>query len=323
VGRSPTILVEYRNFIKKLRFPVETLPINIVGSGLVTECFGLVIFAVLVILMRGGLPLTVVWLPALIVPQLLFTAGICWFLSALGLFLRDLGQVIGYVVTLWFFLTPICYSEKALKENVLGPILVEESDLHAGPRLSQRPARRTLAGQACAAIFWCLAIRGILAGTRVVLQTAKMVCGRDLMRYLALLLLPAILYAVDCKHQGNTVDQAICTRPELRALDQQIEKESAALKAKLTGENAAILSDSEMPFLRQRNDCSNQLDDIPGCVQRILTGRHDLLTRTQQDPNAIRDAIAQSNFIDIVSMEVLAATHRPQGCGVGMPDAGR
>jgi lipopolysaccharide transport system permease protein len=121
VGRSPTILIEYRNFIKKLRFPVETLPLNIVGSGLVTQGFGLVIFAAGLILIRGGLPVTILWLPVLIVPQILFTAGICWFLSALGLFVRDLGQVIGYIVTLWFFLTPICYSEQALKHTA--PIL--------------------------------------------------------------------------------------------------------------------------------------------------------------------------------------------------------
>jgi lipopolysaccharide transport system permease protein len=121
VGRSPSILVEYRNFIKKLRFPVETLPLNIVGSGMVTECWGLVIFAAGLILARGGLPVTVLWLPLLVIPQILLTAGLCWFLAALGLFLRDLGQIIGYIVTLWFFLTPICYPEAALRNNA--PIL--------------------------------------------------------------------------------------------------------------------------------------------------------------------------------------------------------
>ena len=119
------------------------------------------------------------------------------------------------------------------------------------------------------------------------------------MRCLALLLLPSMLHAIDCKHQENTVDQAICTLTDLRTLDRQIEAESSALKAKLTGENAATLADTEMPFLRQRNDCSNQVDDIPGCVRKILTARLDLLNRTQQDPNAIRGAIAQSNYIDI------------------------
>ena len=37
--------------------------------------------------------------------------GICWFLAALGVFVRDLGQIIGFILTLWFFLTPICYPE--------------------------------------------------------------------------------------------------------------------------------------------------------------------------------------------------------------------
>jgi uncharacterized protein len=117
------------------------------------------------------------------------------------------------------------------------------------------------------------------------------------MRFL-ILLIPAILHAVDCKHQENTVDQAICTRPELRAVDQQIEQYSAALKAKLTGENAALLADSEMPFLRQRNNCSNE-SEIPACVRKVLTERQDLLARAQADPNAIRQAIGQAYFIDI------------------------
>lgn len=117
------------------------------------------------------------------------------------------------------------------------------------------------------------------------------------MRFL-ILLLPAMLHAVDCKHQENTVDQAICTQPELRALDQQIEQYSAALKARLTGENAALLADSEMPFLRQRNNCSNE-SEIPACVRKVLTERQDLLARAQADPNAIRQAIGQAYFIDI------------------------
>jgi lipopolysaccharide transport system permease protein len=50
----------------------------------------------------------------LIVPQMLFTAGLCWFLAALGVFFRDLAQINGFLLTLWFFLTPICYPESAL-----------------------------------------------------------------------------------------------------------------------------------------------------------------------------------------------------------------
>jgi len=118
------------------------------------------------------------------------------------------------------------------------------------------------------------------------------------MRYLVLLLLPALLHAFDCEHPVNTVEKAICTHPDLQALHQQIEQQSSAVKSKLTGENAAIFSDSEMPFAIQLNDCSNE-EQVPGCVQKVLTQRRDLLTRAQADPNAIREAIAQVHYIDI------------------------
>ncbi|HEY6341624.1 MAG TPA: ABC transporter permease [Bryobacteraceae bacterium] len=111
VGRSPYVILEHRTFVKKLVFPLETLPVNLVISGAVTELFGLAIFLVILPVVRGRIPATVIWLPALLAPQLLLAAGLCWFLAALGIFIRDLGQITGFVLTIWFFLTPICYSE--------------------------------------------------------------------------------------------------------------------------------------------------------------------------------------------------------------------
>jgi len=121
-GRAPTVMLEHRNFVRKLVFAVETLPVNLVVSGLVTEIFTLLLFMLFFLITRGALPVSVVWLPVLIIPQLLFTAGLCWFLAALGVFLRDLGQAIGFLMTLWFFLTPICYPEKSLPAAAL-PVL--------------------------------------------------------------------------------------------------------------------------------------------------------------------------------------------------------
>lgn len=115
VGRSPSIMLEYRSFVKKLVFPLETLPVNLVIAGAVTEAIGLVIFMLGLLIAHHSVPWSVVWLPALIVPQLLLTVGLCWFLAALGVFLRDLGQIIGFLLTAWFFLTPICYPESQLR----------------------------------------------------------------------------------------------------------------------------------------------------------------------------------------------------------------
>ncbi|HKW99871.1 MAG TPA: ABC transporter permease [Bryobacteraceae bacterium] len=119
-GRAPTVMLEHRNFVKKLVFPVETLPVNLVISGLVSEVFGVALFLGGCYLARGAVPFSIVWLPLLVVPQILLTAGICWFLAALGVFVRDLAQVNGFLLTLWFFLTPICYPETSLPQDAIG-----------------------------------------------------------------------------------------------------------------------------------------------------------------------------------------------------------
>lgn len=150
VGRSPSIVVEHRNWVKKLVFPLETLPVNLVLSGLVTECFALLIFFAMLATLRGVVPVTAAWLPALLVPQLLLTAGLCWFLAGLGVFVRDLGQLIGFALTLVFFLTPICYPESqipAAAAHLLkwNPILILVRDYRLILLQGQPPAWASLA----------------------------------------------------------------------------------------------------------------------------------------------------------------------------------
>jgi hypothetical protein len=89
-GRAPFVMLEHRNFVKKLVFPLETLPVNLALAGLVTQAFALVVFTVLLVASRGYVPVSVTWLPVLLVPQVLLTVGVCWFLAALGVYVRDL-----------------------------------------------------------------------------------------------------------------------------------------------------------------------------------------------------------------------------------------
>ncbi|HUB83052.1 MAG TPA: ABC transporter permease [Bryobacteraceae bacterium] len=113
-GRAPGVVLEHRNFVKKLVFAVETLPVNLVFAGLVTELFAVILYCGFLLAIRHTIPLTILWLPVVIVPQVLFTMGISWFLAGLGAFVRDLGQIIGFLLTVWFFITPICYPERQL-----------------------------------------------------------------------------------------------------------------------------------------------------------------------------------------------------------------
>ena len=151
-GRAPFVVLEHRNFVKKLIFPLDTLPVNQVVAGLVTELFAAGVFVVVLLLMRGSIPLAVLWLPVLLIPQLLFTLGVCWFLAALGVFMRDLGPdhglradvVVLHHADLLSRSRPRCPASRHGDSE-------KESDLRAGARISRHLAGAPRAGAASAA----------------------------------------------------------------------------------------------------------------------------------------------------------------------------
>lgn len=111
---SPTLIVAQPNLVKKVRFPVEILPWVTVLSSLVFALpgVGLLLLACLLLGMpvhAAWLALPLIWLP--LIPMLL---GLGWLLSAVGVFVRDVGQVLGLVVTLLQFLSPVFYPVTAL-----------------------------------------------------------------------------------------------------------------------------------------------------------------------------------------------------------------
>jgi lipopolysaccharide transport system permease protein len=163
VGRAPHVILEHRNFVKKLIFPLETLPVNQVVAGLATEVFATAVFLTLLLLIRHVVPITVFWLPALLVPQLLFTLGLCWLLAAMGVFFRDLGQIMGFLLTLWFFITPICYPEASLPASAM--VFLGKNPMYVLVRAYRAILLEGQAPQALALIkLWLVAIATFLFG---------------------------------------------------------------------------------------------------------------------------------------------------------------
>lgn len=111
-------------------------------------------------------------------------------------------------------------------------------------------------------------------------------------------MLPLLLLLINCRHATTRADQAICAAPELRAIDRQIDQQTATLKAKLDPADAAMLSDTDMPFQRERNNCSNH-EDVAPCVRNVLNARLAVLTRAASDPSVLREAIDRAKYIDI------------------------
>jgi len=120
VARAPGAMVENRHLVKKTVFPFEIIAVEHLLAALVTQAIGTVIFLAAHMIFLGPPKWTLVWLPLLLVPQVLLTLGVAWGLSAVGVYLRDLIQVMGPVLTLIFYATPICYPESALPEELAG-----------------------------------------------------------------------------------------------------------------------------------------------------------------------------------------------------------
>lgn len=119
IARAPNLLAEHRNYVKKVVFPLEILNVSHVLSALAAQAVGLLVLLSILLLTKGVFPATLVWFPLLLVPQILMTLGVAWVFSAAGVFLRDLGQITGFLLTLVFFLTPICYPETSLPHQWL------------------------------------------------------------------------------------------------------------------------------------------------------------------------------------------------------------
>lgn len=114
---SATTIVTHANLVKRVVFPLEALPIAQALSALANQMFGTLVLLVAVVALRQELHASILWLPLLIVPQLLLTLGAAWLIAALGVFLRDIAQGISLFLMAWMYVTPIIYPESLVPER--------------------------------------------------------------------------------------------------------------------------------------------------------------------------------------------------------------
>lgn len=109
--QSTAVIRSNVNLVKRVVFPLEILPMNLTVSAMIQQVIGLVILLPLVWLVTGQLYWTILFVPALFILQLLLVTGMNWITASLAVYIPDLQQLIGLVVTAWLFLTPIFYPE--------------------------------------------------------------------------------------------------------------------------------------------------------------------------------------------------------------------
>lgn len=115
-NRAPSLVMTNSNYVKKVVFPLEILPVITLGSALFHSCISLIVLLAAQFLITGQLYWTALLFPLILVPLILATLGISWLLASLGVYLRDVGHVITVLTTVLLFLSPVLYPVAALPE---------------------------------------------------------------------------------------------------------------------------------------------------------------------------------------------------------------
>jgi lipopolysaccharide transport system permease protein len=116
-NRAPSLMLGNVNFVKRVVFPLEILPVVAAGAALFHAAVSLAVLLGAVFVATGSVPWTALLFPLVLVPLLMLTLGVAWVLASLGVFMRDVGQVVGLLTTVLLFLSPVFFPITAVPES--------------------------------------------------------------------------------------------------------------------------------------------------------------------------------------------------------------
>ena len=137
INRAPGLILSNINYVKKVVFPLEILPAVTLLSSLFHGLISLGVWLIAYLVFFGPPHATILYMPLIVLPFLFFILGVSWALASLGVFLRDVSQLIGIITTGLMFLSPIFYPATALPEtyrrwlylNPLTPVIEQTRDV--------------------------------------------------------------------------------------------------------------------------------------------------------------------------------------------------
>jgi len=105
------------NYVKKIVFPLEVLPVSLIGANLITFMISMTLSMIGILVLSNSFTPYALWLPVIFIPILIFAQGTAWLFAALGVFYRDLNPLIQVVTMVMLWMSGIFYSANALPEN--------------------------------------------------------------------------------------------------------------------------------------------------------------------------------------------------------------
>ena len=120
IGASPGVIVGQPNFVKKVVFPLEILPAALTGALAYDLLIGLALCLTGIIFLGPGLTVLGFWIPVIVAPVFLIALGLSWFFSALGVFIRDIGQLGSFLGLALLYASGVFYSADKAREAAPG-----------------------------------------------------------------------------------------------------------------------------------------------------------------------------------------------------------
>ena len=144
IAKAPGLVTSNPNYVKKIVFPLEVLSIVAVLAALFHFLVAYAVVIVLVLFSGWELTATVFLTPVIILPFLVLVMGLTWLISALGVYLRDIGQIISPLLTAMMFLSPVFYPLSSVNPKLqwiyhLNPITFVVEDLRGALLHNQGP----------------------------------------------------------------------------------------------------------------------------------------------------------------------------------------
>jgi len=121
---SPTLILGVPNYVRKVVFPLEVLPVVRLGSALVNSLISVILLVLLNLFLTRSLSRTLIFLPLAYLPLIFLCLASGWFLSSLGVYIRDTAEVMKVVMRILFFLSPVFYSVEAVPGFLQGVLKV-------------------------------------------------------------------------------------------------------------------------------------------------------------------------------------------------------
>lgn len=117
LNRAPTLITSNINYVKRVVFPLEILPVVSLGAALFHSLVSLMVLLIAFVAFNHFLYWTIIFLPLVLLPLVIISLGFAWMFASLGVFLRDVGQTVGIFTMVLMYISPVFFPITAIPEK--------------------------------------------------------------------------------------------------------------------------------------------------------------------------------------------------------------